>query len=346
MAIGGERKKEISGISFARAVLTLYIVLIHFVGGTGRQYAILDRYIYAPWNSMSVAGFFLISGAVMYYNHREIPSVGRFYFKRLKSLLPAFYLAYSFFFVQQAFEKGDVLPHGQPWCLVFSLLGMDGYFEFKVPNYYLIGEWFLGAILILYLLYPLLLKATEKSPAVTAVFVFGMYYVMLKTMFFTEYSMRNIFTCLMSFFTGMMIIRYRELFLGSRWIGIASLLFLVTSGRFFILPIDPCTVTQINGYALFFVLFYLGEMLMKAGPVRRAVTGINRIGYPVFLVHHIIVDKVNGYRIPENSLEFAVLFLISLALTFALAKALAVVTDAVLKSSAWSRFEKRILKQE
>lgn len=42
--------------------------------------------------------------------------------------------------------------------MLLSLLGMDGYFQYRGPNYYLIGEWFFGAIVFLYILYPLFAK--------------------------------------------------------------------------------------------------------------------------------------------------------------------------------------------
>ena len=339
------RKREITGISFARAILTLSIVLIHFVGATEKTYAIVDRYFYAPWNSMAVTGFFMISGAVLYYNHDEIPSLKEFYFKRFKSIYPAYYIAYSYFFIQKVFETGDLLTHGQPWCLIFSLLGMDGYLEFKIPNYYLIGEWFVGAIVILYILYPLLLKGIKKAPMLTTALSICMYYVMLKTMFHTVYAMRNIFTCIMSFVLGMLIIRYESFFLKNIWIGVVSLVYLFTSGRLYVLPIDPCTITQLNGYALFFVLYYIGEYAMRSRTVKKPIAIINRIGFPIFLVHHRIVDKMIGYHNPSSSADFTITFIVTLLLSFAGAQVLYLVTNRILKSNAWQKFERTILKK-
>ena len=42
------------------------------------------------------------------------------------------------------------------WKLVFSVLGLDGYLLPLGANFYKIGEWFLGCLLLIYLLFPLL----------------------------------------------------------------------------------------------------------------------------------------------------------------------------------------------
>ena len=40
------------------------------------------------------------------------------------------------------------------WRVIFSVLGLDGYLAPVTVTFYKIGEWFLGVILILYLVFP------------------------------------------------------------------------------------------------------------------------------------------------------------------------------------------------
>lgn len=326
-----KRKPQIPAVSFARVTLILLIVFIHFLGGSGKHFPIFSRYLYPPWNSLLAADFLMISGAVLYYNYSEIPSLKDFYIRRAKAIFPPFYIAYAYFYIRQVLSVGDLFPHGQPWCLIFTLLGVDGYVATKVPTYSLIGEWSLGAIVLLYLLFPLLLKCMKKSPLGTGAVIVAGYIIMLKTMFLTEFAMRNIFTCMMSFYFGMLVIRYENFFLKNIAVGIISLLFLITSGRFFVLPFDPCTVTQLNGYAFFFVLYYLGVYAMKLSPVSAAVSRLSKLSYPLFLVHHVIVNDMLAYQNPDTPGAFMLVFLIALALSLAAAKVLSLVTADVMK---------------
>ena len=337
------KKKEITGISFSRVVLIVLIVFIHFLGSSGRKFSIFPYYLYPPWNSLLAVDFLMISGAVLYYNHPEVPSLKKFYFKRFKSIYVPFYLAYAYFFIRQVFQLGDLFPHGQPWCLIFTVLGIDGYAATKFPSYNLIGEWSLGVIVILYFLFPLLAKCIRRAPWLTALVILAGYFIMLKTMFLTTFASRNIFTCLMSFYFGMLVIKYENIFLRHPLIGLGSLLFLILSGNVFYLPVDACTLTQLHGFAFFFVLYYLGDFAMKFLPIRKIISCLSPLSYPLFLVHHIIVNETVGYQNPETPGLFLLVFLIALLLSLAAAKVLSLVTEAVVKSDAWKKLENRIL---
>lgn len=339
------KKKEISGISFARVTLILLIVFIHFLGSSGRKFPIISFYLYPPWNSLLAVDFLMISGAVLYYNHSEVPSLKEFYFKRFKSIYPPFYLAYIYFYIRQVFELGDLFTHGQPWSLIFTLLGIDGYVATKFPSYNLIGEWSLGVIILLYILYPLLVKCINKAPLTTAFVIVVGYFIMLKTMFLTEFLSRNIFTCLMSFYFGMLVIKYERIFLQHPMIGLFSLLFLFVSCRFIYLPIDACTLTQLNGFAFFFILYYVGDYAMRLVPVRKVISELSPLSYPLFLVHHVIVNEMIAYQNPESFGLFMLVFFISLLISLAAAKVLSLVTKSVIMSDLWKKLENRILRK-
>ena len=36
---------------------------------------------------------------------------------------------------------------GNPASIILSLIGMDGYLAFKINDYYILGEWFIGCLL-------------------------------------------------------------------------------------------------------------------------------------------------------------------------------------------------------
>lgn len=86
----------------------------------------------------------------------------RYFVGRAAATYPAFWLGFGALFLY-----GEVL-HGNNadiprWRVIFSVLGLDGYLAPVTVTFYKIGEWFLGVILILYLVFPLLLRCMETT---------------------------------------------------------------------------------------------------------------------------------------------------------------------------------------
>ena len=114
----------------------------------------------ADWVEIGLAWFFLLSGAALCLQWQGRFDARRYFVGRTAATYPAFWLGFAALFVY-----GEVL-HGNNadiprWRVVFSVLGLDGYLAPVTVTFYKIGEWFLGVILILYLVFPLLLWCME-----------------------------------------------------------------------------------------------------------------------------------------------------------------------------------------
>lgn len=115
--------------------------------------------------------FFLLSGAMMFqvYGKRSV-SRGSFYKKRFLSLYPMFWLAWLAAITAGTLDTRS-LPSGGIGALLTSLSGMDGYLMALgyggLSSFYKVGEWFLGGIILLYLIMPLLLWGMKKQPLLT-----------------------------------------------------------------------------------------------------------------------------------------------------------------------------------
>ena len=151
-------KTKLIMVDFARACSTIGIIIFHYFDNfKNSSYIFLYRTKNSHWGTMLVTVFFAISGMVLYHNYSYIHSFKSFYFKRWKSIFPAYYLCFLFFFTRNVIKMKKVFYKGNKISLLFTLFGMDGYFDYLMKTYYLIGQWFLGAIIIIYLLYPLIL---------------------------------------------------------------------------------------------------------------------------------------------------------------------------------------------
>lgn len=349
------KKERIASLDFIRAVSALLIVLYHIVGVFQLNPA-LDVFpvkAVTPagnWSIAIVSLFFMISGASLYYNYPEVSpkSFLSFYFKRWKSLFPAFLLVWVCNYVEAAVTYKNLFYAAEPQYLLLSLFGLDGYFVYLHANYYYTGEWFLGAIIIIYALYPLLALLFKKIRLFsTIILCAGFVWLMIFNPFRILKSW-NILTCLFSFWFGMLFMQYRSILRKTCWVGILS------SIPFFILLFAPLGIDETTTMvlsALFGYLFldWMADYVFKIPPIRGFLMVSSALSYEIFLVHHSLIygfmDKIirNGTYTFGTTQELIFTILIFIPI-FLYAKALSLLIKAFLGTKLWKKIEGVFLK--
>ena len=337
------KKSRMDDLSFVRVISTFGIVMAHFLYYLQNiDTTNLLGYKNGSWGSSFVAVFFLLSGAVLYYRYADRRCGITYFGKRWKSIFPMYYLAYLYFEIQNMIAYGSVFFRGNPLRYGFTLLGMDGYLSQNTTTYYILGEWFTGAIIILYLLFPLLLYVFRKNSTLTIIGVTVLFVLCLDVPIINPVSYWSIPSCLMSFAAGMMIMKYKEWF-SNRWVVLGcfaiGLLFCFVS-----LPILTKVGNHVMGVCLFVVLRYVGGYVMQLGVIHRIVTQLSGISYAVFLVHHVMIQKITRVWNPSSWWKATVLLIGGIAIILIMAKVLTLVTQHLL---AWiSRFKMKKRKAE
>ena len=111
--------------------------------------------------------FFIVSGASLALTTPPEQSPWQFYKKRAKAVYPLFWLAWVVCFSIRFISQPGYYAGAKTVTLVLTFLGLD---NFAVAagwvgmDFACVGEWFLGSILFLYLLFPLLQRALRRSP--------------------------------------------------------------------------------------------------------------------------------------------------------------------------------------
>lgn len=327
-----EKKKRIEAFDLIRSILTIGIVLFHYsfnyiefdISGTHLSFA---RFINGNWGGMFVAMFFMLSGAVLMYNYGDHMKIGRFYFRRWLSIYPMFYTAWFFAYLQKVQELGSWLWAGPKKLFIWTILGVDGYFLNPGVNinYYTLGEWFLGAIIMLYVAFPLLrlifLPMGPLKTWVRYIFTVVLFVLFTANLYYDWHEIsdgKNMLTCLMGFWLGMLIIElYRHIMeKGERFRRIFTLCCALVAVFIMIGPIGEqkeVMISHICGALWMMVFMYVGEYLMKKKPVAFVCSHISKWSFGIFLVHHVIL-----YAVMENFAHGSVDFLQSLGLFFAL----------------------------
>jgi peptidoglycan/LPS O-acetylase OafA/YrhL len=249
-----------------------------------------------------------------------------------------FYVGYLFCYIDRMFEVHSLLISPSPWHKIWlTIFGMDGYFLYRSVNFYLIGEWFLGAIILVYLIYPLILWMFDKKPVLLFSVLAALSCFLPYSVFFEISPSRNLITCTACFVTGMLMARYRQV-LQRRILFWASLSILI-AGIFFPVPVisKMVPVALFMAISFFVVMKKIGELLENSGKwCERVMLFGGKISYPMFLVQHVVIMKV--LAINNSSDKFCSLgyLLLSLILSIVFAYALSVITREI---SNWSLFQ-------
>lgn len=291
-------KKRIIALDFIRAVCALGIVIYHVSSYSSDDAPkLLYSYANGTLGRVYVGVFLLMSGFVLHYNYKEIPSLKNFYYKRWKSVFPMFYIAWLYFYIQNVILTGKLFYSGNPLKLILTVFGLDGYLLYRVPNYYIVGEWFLGAIVILYAAYPLLLKAVNKWGFKTLILMVPLWLFQVHTDIFEIYTGRNIIYCCGFFLAGMLIEKYS--LYKKNWLKIAALP--VSLVLLFVpIPVLDWEKVLLLVISMFFLLFLIGEWIMKLPVLGKMIAFVGGISFPIYLVQNKVGAKIVSRFVPTT----------------------------------------------
>lgn len=293
-------KPRIDSFDFMRAITAWIIIIYHFswICNTTPQYGhfpFFFAHANGSWGeNTSVNVFFMLSGASLYYNYPSIQcsSLKRYYFGRFKRIFPMFYMIWLFLYYQKAAMSRFPFYNGSPKSMLLTLFGMDGYLNDLFPQtYYLIGEWFLGPLICLQILYPLMTLCMKRCKILTTLALgAGTLFLHWDPPFFLIQRERNLIACLFAFWLGMLFIEYQKQ-LSSKWVlipfgGAAIFLLLVK------VPLDPFLCAQVIPAGLFLILYHAGNFVMKNPSLHAFFTYTGRISYPIFLLQHVTMGHV------------------------------------------------------
>lgn len=292
------KRERIFYLDFIRAIATVLILMTHY----NAVYLYLPEpqpdkvFITANIANIYIGGFgvalfFIISGASLMYVYDEKCELKNFYKKRFLSLYPMFWIAYTIAFLYQFYMGKGINPLVPRRNIILSILGMDGYLSQVVPTFYILGEWFLGCIILIYIIFPLLRYCIKRWPVALAV-VAGILYVVfliLPSPFGLSKSL-VLPVRIPEILFGMYYIKYIKKI---KWpIAVGALAVLVVNG--IVAPdISPNLQTTYVGIAAFLVLAFVSDYLKFAG-IERICSVISKYSYAIFLVHHVIIIAMMG----------------------------------------------------
>lgn len=283
-------------LDLIRAVAAALIVLAHFnfhLKDQGGGYVLTYQPFGIYVGALGVSLFLIISGAALTLTYRRPIDLKRFYWKRFRTIYPMFWTAWVLVALAFFLATNGRLPNAAPAkSVILTVLGIDGLAQaFYFHTMYLLGEWFLGFILVYYLVFPLLLWAIDRFPVITGAVLLVVYaasVVIMQRYFPACPSAAVLTTRLPELAFGSYFVLYVRRVPGAAVIPAAAVL---AVSAMFPEEIPEDVGTTIVGISAFLILVVAGRYV-AIQPVRALVSLIATYSYPIFLVHHVVIEQV------------------------------------------------------
>lgn len=353
---GEMEKRRYCFIDIARVIALAFIVYYHALrtlDSTGIRMLEQIQAFYKTKNlniaTLAVGLFFMISGAGLmssYANKEAEISYLSFLKKRFIKLMIPFYISYVV-----ALGVNLIKYHSfsiifgekwKPWRFVFPMFGIDGFLSSIgiSASYIGVGEWFLGALLVSYLIFPFLFKGLSNKRLLTIV-IMNVYFALL-IVFYKRIPLfdripiyTNPFIKLYEFFIGMLLINLIDdiPIIVKRLLGIVSIIVLI-----FYLWYPTWLSEGMGGIRVsiqniaFFLLFYsMEDVLAKIKTSWKMTRWLCSISYDVFLTHHVILNVVISGLIGILPYESNVGVLLAFVISFVMILICSLLLDYITK---------------
>ena len=315
------RLLSMAAIVFYHMVFALYLTGIRQLESVQPMFENANMHI----AKVGVGLFFMISGAglMLSLKDKEQLDLKAYYKKRFFRILVPFYLVYILYLVIFMLLTHESLAsiysnNPSPLTIIFTLLGMDAYVaSFGFNTFSLgIGEWFLGALILMYIIFPFLRWALRKNKYITLAVAVIYYIIILLTYplmpFASTVPGYVNFTCkIMEFFLGMFIVTIIDQI--PQWLSLGVsipviLFFLICP---FKVPINENLLVLIINICFFLLAMGLEGLFVKIPRVMKLVTFLCGYTYEFFLVHHVTINyiTIQHVGVPFSNMDVLLLFL-------------------------------------
>lgn len=333
---------RIPQLDVIRCFATIQVVLFHLCASE----AVFSNAL-ALWGREGVGLFFAISGAGLINRYYHNIDYKAYYKKRFVSLYIPFWIGYIAVFMRNYFINGFHFP----WeinglskkYMLLSVFGVDCFAStLGIPNFALIGEWFLAVILFIYMIFPLWRLLFKNFPTFTvSLFLVLRVIISIKNPFPQLAVCFNPITALSNFTIGAYLIYWYskkpiKLKRTGSIIALAISVCFIILGKFFALKKGmPDIGEQFATFGVLTILIIATPLIYKYA--KKFVTFICGISYEVFLMHHVVIYALtpavhNNFTAANAVVGYVYILALILLYSYALKKVTSPIMNCLLKN--------------
>ena len=344
-------------LDIIRALAFLMIFLFHFNMmaqslSIQTSFPLFVRTASQSHGELGVGLFLALSGIVLVNSfERSGQKLSTFYKKRFFAIFPLFYACYFITYLWIDLPTGNLLSRHMIW----TLFGFDGFLQIRgVTTCYRVGEWYIGVILIYYVLFPFLYKLIKKAPLIFGACLLVFYAIFIPFYPFSFHQGASVLCRLPEFVLGIYFAMYmKKVDLLPAAIG--GLVFLLLS--FIEYPGYMMHGNLICIAGVFVCLYKLCSLVPVPKDDRRfhplffVVNTISKYSFSMFLFHHVVQEQLLKPRrgVELSILKYGVYMVFCFVITFILSVITQNGTEVLVKNiRKWfsSKFSKETTDQD
>ena len=293
---------------------------------------------YVSVGAFCMTGFFMLSGAVLYLKYGEKTldksEILEFYQKRLKGILPLYFVVMFLFYLDNPFTGDDAL------LLPIEILGLQSLFPGSFSIGHNSGTWFVSCLLVCYFIFPLINEIIIGMRTRTMIIlgvclgVFDIYAQLITGNYgFGELYSAPFLRCI-QFVIGCIVcsvIRRKTTKLHNSTIIIGLICCTVMSGALItwmvqdnsfqgIAYLQKLAMYDIVVVPCFIITIYLaGQLTVDKSIVGRVLGNLSGLSYAFFLAQFFVWDRAQEiflrYKITQNKIKVVIAFLLCIVIT-------------------------------
>lgn len=291
---------RIDGMDFVRIIGALGIIVFHYACFYTPLHPVLGYTCNFNVGSFWVSMFFAVSGACIVRSYNGEVRWTEYARRRWLGVFPMYYLAYFFVAIFTCIFCGKWWNGIPPRHFLLTLVGMDGYYQYRFATFYLVGEWFIGALLYCYLLFPILRWLLKHVSNLTGVVLLTGTYFLPYVHYFEVEAFRNIWCCCTMFYLGMWSAQYPKI-LHSKCGLIVSIVVLI------LLCVVPNPIPNmwllqnvLGGWIGFVAFTQIGSYLPKNQSLQAVLRHGSALSFPFFLLQSkVIAGVLSRWTMPD-----------------------------------------------
>ena len=276
---------------------------------------------------VAVALFIFISGATLTLSYKG-ENLFEFYKKRLTRVLLPFYISYFIYFIIKVltYKTYHLFGNVQKWKILFTMIGMDEYlYANGVSTFSLgVGEWFLGCIILCYIIFPFLKKANDKNKKLTFILM-SIWFLFINYSYnvfnFKIVPHMNFLCQVYNFYLGIYFASEQILYRMKKWsvvVSVPVIIFLYFYSLHINIPDN--LKTSIISVATIISFYSIEKFLIKINILNLILKVFNSISLEIYLIHHFIIYQIDymlGYR-RLKGIETLLVLIVNLVITLIL----------------------------
>lgn len=286
--------------------------------------------------TLGVGVFFILSGAGLTLSSNKKFSIKEFYKKRFVTVLVPFYIANLVYYIVELFISDENwFVKIANWKVIYTVLGIDEWLKMHGVDAVAtsIGEWFLGALIIIYLLYPVFRYLMNKYPYLfftlaSSIYIAYIYNCNMQT----PPANMTVIAKAYEFIIGMYIGKYMTAF-PKKLMPVVVTVFVFFATNQWPLGINSALTTTLTAFVFFASVSYI-EPFFK-GRECKALTVLSGFTYYCFLSHHMVIYTITPLMKPHLTGKASIIgmFILEIALTIVFALIVKAVTKLLVKGT-------------